>query len=300
MVDAITATNAHVTLDVALPGIVWGWIITMNMWAKSIATGVVFIGAFMITRHPQNTKSFKISMPILALIFIHVTLLFTVIDLHQMFRFWHIFAHPHFILVIIVGAWAVTAFVGVLFIMMYALIIKKSESLFNLTMWIAVILAIPSTLYTAVIMGESTARELWQTPTELVQMMLAAFLAGSATMLIVAILSKSDEKIQKELAGILAFSALFSFMIYMGEYLFGHMKAEDVAVTLEAVKHGGEYANMFWIGQSLAFIIPFILVFLSYKNRVTSLLLLASVLSLVGLWITKHVWLIIPQLLPMS
>ena len=300
MVDAITATNAHVTLDVALPGIVWGWIITMNMWAKSIATGVVFIGAFMIVRHPNNTKSFKISMPILALIFIHVTLLFTVIDLHQMFRFWHIFAHPHFTSAITVGAWAVTGFVGILFLMMYALVIKKSESLFNLSMWIAVILAIPSTLYTAVIMGESTARELWQTPTELVQMMLAAFLAGSATMLIVAILSKSDEKIQKELAGILAFSALFSFMIYMGEYLFGHMKAEDVAVTLEAVKHGGEYATMFWIGQSLAFIVPFILVFLSYKNRVTSLLLLASVLSLVGLWITKHVWLIIPQLLPMS
>ncbi|MCF6201547.1 MAG: polysulfide reductase, partial [Hydrogenimonas sp.] len=33
------ATHAVVTLDVALPGIVWGWMITLNMWAKSIATG---------------------------------------------------------------------------------------------------------------------------------------------------------------------------------------------------------------------------------------------------------------------
>jgi Ni/Fe-hydrogenase subunit HybB-like protein len=119
-------------------------------------------------------------------------------------------------------------------------------------------------------------------------------------MLIVSILAKSDEKIQKELAGILALSAFLSFMIYMGEFVFGHIKAEEVAVVLEAVKSGGEYSTMFWVGQSLAFIIPFVLVFLSYKNRVTSLLLLASVLSLVGLWMTKHVWLIIPQLIPMS
>ncbi len=300
MVDAISATNAHVTLDVALPGVVWGWIITMNMWAKSIATGVVFIGAYMIAKYPNNTKSFKISMPIISLIFIHITLLFTVLDLHQMFRFWHIFVHPNFTSAITVGAWAVTGFVGFLFLMLYALLIKKDEMLFKVFMWITFILAIPSTLYTAAIMGESNARELWQTPTELILMMLSATLAGSATMLIISVLAKVDGKIQKELAGILALSAALSFMIYMGEYIFGHMKAEDVAVTLQAIKSGGEYSSMFWIAQSLAFIVPFILVFLAYKKKVTSLLVLASVLSLIGLWITKHVWLIIPQLIPMS
>ncbi|MDD2949841.1 MAG: polysulfide reductase, partial [Sulfuricurvum sp.] len=37
--ETLAATHAVVTLDVALPGIVWGWIITMNMWAKSVGTG---------------------------------------------------------------------------------------------------------------------------------------------------------------------------------------------------------------------------------------------------------------------
>jgi FixJ family two-component response regulator len=41
--ELIAATNAVVVLDVGLPGIVWGWIITMNMWAKSIGTGIIFI-----------------------------------------------------------------------------------------------------------------------------------------------------------------------------------------------------------------------------------------------------------------
>lgn len=45
-VTTIEATRAVVTLDVPLPGIIWGWMITLNMWAKSIGTGVILVGAF--------------------------------------------------------------------------------------------------------------------------------------------------------------------------------------------------------------------------------------------------------------
>ena len=41
--EILAATNAVVTLDVAIPGIVWPWFVTMNMWAKSIGTGVIFM-----------------------------------------------------------------------------------------------------------------------------------------------------------------------------------------------------------------------------------------------------------------
>ena len=86
----------------------------------------------------------------------------------------------------------------------------------------------------------------------------------------------------------------------MGEYYFGHMKAEEAAATIAYVKEGGIYHNLFWIGQSMAFIIPMILAFISLKSKSSSLMMLASILAIVGLFITKHVWLIIPQLLPLS
>ncbi|MBN2871077.1 MAG: polysulfide reductase, partial [Campylobacterales bacterium] len=53
--ETIAATNAVVTLDVALPGIVWGWIITMNMWAKSIGTGIIFLAFYLLKKHPEQT-----------------------------------------------------------------------------------------------------------------------------------------------------------------------------------------------------------------------------------------------------
>jgi len=147
-------------------------------------------------------------------------------------------------------------------------------------------------------MAESSARELWQGPTEMMQMVLAATLAGSAALLL--FVPKLSEESKKDLGIVLGLSALAAFLMYMGELLFGPMKAEEVAATLMYVKGNGEYATMFWVGQTFAFIIPAVLVLLSVTNRSNGLLTLASVSALAGLWIAKHVWLVIPQLLPMS
>lgn len=299
------ATNAVVTLDVAIPGIFWGWMITLNMWAKSIGTGVVFVGAYLLYRHNKEAlPNLKLYMPIVSFIFLNIFLLFTLLDLHQPFRMLNIFLHPHFTSAITVGAWFASAFTGLIAIMSLTALGEamgkecKLQAKYDKMLWTAVVLAIPVTLYTATIMGEATARELWQTPTELIQMFLAALLAGSAILLI---LSKGwDDSIKRELASILGLSAIIMFTMFMGEYYFGHMKAEEVAATIAFVKPGGEYHIYFWVAMTFAFIVPAILVFISLKNRTNTFLYLASIIALVGLYMAKDVWLKIPQLLPLS
>jgi len=296
--ETLAATHAVVTLDVALPGIVWGWIITMNMWAKSVGTGIIFLAFFLLKKYPEQTGFIRFPVVVVSIVFIHIFLFFTVIDLHQMFRFWHIFAHPHLTSAITIGAWMATGFVGLLFAMAYAIYLKKDEAMYDMFLGWAVVLGIPVTLYTAGLMAEATARELWQMPTESAQMMLAAFLAGSATMILLGG-NKFSDAIKKDLAIILGLSAFAAFILYMSEYIFGAMKAEEVAATLAFVK-GGEYTAMFWIGQVMAFLVPMALVCLSLKNKSYYLLKIAAVSALVGLWVSKHVWLVIPQLLNMS
>jgi Ni/Fe-hydrogenase subunit HybB-like protein len=316
----VAATNAIVTLDVPIPQIIWGWMITLNMWAKSIGTGVVFVGAFLLARYSKEVgKDVKFWMPIISFVFLNIFLLFTLLDLHQPFRMWHIFTHPHWTSAITVGAWLATLFTGIIFIMTLIAIKEPllkhkrklpkfvadileskllSDEIYSKLLKVAVVLAIPVTMYTATIMGEATARELWQTPTELIQMLLAALLTGSALFLIIGY--KWSYEVKRDLAIILGSSAFLSFVIYMGEYYFGHMKAEEVEAIIAYVKDGGPYHIMFWAGQWIAFIIPMALVYFSLKSRSSSLLLLAGVSAIVGLYITKHVWLIIPQLLPLS
>ncbi len=296
--EIIAATNAIVTLDVALPGIVWGWIITMNMWAKSIGTGIIFLTFFLLKKYPIETGFIRFPAVVISIVTIHLFLFFTVIDLHQMFRFWHIFFYPHMTSAITVGAWMATGFVGLILGMAYFIYLKKDEAMYDKLLNYTVVLAIPVTLYTAGLMAQSTARELWQMPTESAQMILAALLAGSATMLLMGG-NKFSDIIKKDLGIILGLSAFAAFILYMAEIIFGPMKAEEVAAVLEYIK-GGEYTIMFWMGQLLAFIVPMVLVCMSITKKSYYLLKVAAISALIGLWISKHVWLVIPQLLSMS
>jgi Ni/Fe-hydrogenase subunit HybB-like protein len=232
-----------------------------------------------------------------AFIFLNIFLLFTLLDLHQPLRMVNIFFHPHFTSAITVGAWMATALTGVIAFMAFLAVMKnKTSGLYDLLLKIAVILAIPVTLYTAVIMGEASARALWATPAELAQMALAALVAGSSILLLLG--GKFSSEAKRELGIILAVAASLSLIMYLGEYYFSWKDAE-VEATLAAIREGGDWHFMFWLGQFIGYIIPIILVAIALKGG-EGLLKIAAVLALVGLFIAKHVWLVIPQLLSLS
>ena len=304
--ESLAATHAVVTLDVAIPDVFWHWYVTMNMWAKSIGTGLIFMLFLLMKKNASEMAGLRTSTLIVSFVFMNIFLFFTWLDLHQMWRMWHIFVYPHWTSAITVGAWMATLFVGLEFVMI-AVMIRKEKCLltknptafFDKTLFWVTLLAIPVTLYTAGIMAEATARELWQMPTESAQMILAATLSGSAMIILIGGNKLSDET-KRFFGAILGLSALMAFIIYMSEYIFGAMKAEEVAAILEYVKGDGEYATMFWIGQWVAYILPMLLVALSRVSNSNAMLSLASILAIVGLWVVKHVWLVIPQLLPLS
>ena len=296
--EILAATNAVVTLDVALPGIVWPWFVTMNMWAKSIGTGIIFMLFILQRTHPESVKNMRLPVAIIAFVFINIFLLFTLADLHQPLRMWHIFVYSHWTSAIAIGSFMASGFLGLLSLLVFLAWKKSYETYDKVLLWTTV-LAIPVTLYTAALMSQCTARELWQMPAESAQMVLAATLSGSAFM-ILAGGSKLDYEAQKSMGVILGLSALMAFIIYMSEYVFGPMKAEEVAATLEYIKGDGPYTVMFWLGQWITYLLPMLLIMLSRSSKSVSVLKLAAILALVGLFMVKHVWLSIPQLLPLS
>jgi len=296
--EILAATNAVVTLDVALPGIVWPWLVTVNMWAKSIGTGVIFMLFMLLRMHPESAKNLRFSTTLVAFVFINIFLLFTLADLHQPFRMWHIFVYSHWTSAIAIGSVMASMYLGLLTLLGF-LAFKKNDVLFDKVLLWTTILAIPVTLYTASLMAQCTARELWQMPAESAQMILAALLAGSAAMILLGG-NKLSSEARNTLGVVLGLSALMAFIIYMSEYIFGPMKAEEIAATIDYIKGNGEYAVMFWLGQWMTFILPMLLIVLSRTSKSDAILKLAAILALVGLAIVKHVWLMIPQLLPMS
>jgi len=296
--EILAATNAVVTLDVALPGIVWPWLVTVNMWAKSIGTGIVFMLFMLLRMYPEQAGKLRFPATVAAFISINIFLLFTLADLHQPFRMWHIFVYSHWTSAIAIGSVMASAFLGLLTLLGYLAFKKNSETFDKVLLW-TTILAIPVTLYTASLMAQCTARELWQMPAESAQMIFAALLAGSAFMILLGG-NKLNNEAKNTLGVVLGLSALMAFIIYMSEYIFGPMKAEEIAATIGYIKNNGPYAVMFWVGQWMTYILPMLLIVLSRVGKSEAILKLAAILALVGLAIVKHVWLMIPQLLPMS
>ncbi len=292
--------GAEVTFDVALPKVVWGWLVSTNMWAKSIATGTFFLGIYFIKKYPQQDRFFRKWLPILGIIFIGITLLVTILDLHHMFRFWKIFLHPHFTSAVTLGAWVVSAFVIVLLIAFWSWLTGKKK-LFDRVMVPGFILAFFATIYTAGIMGEATAREVWVFPAEMISMLLSALLAGSAAYLVVDAIFKHplQENVRKELSYILFGSAGLMAAMFIGELFFAKMHSEFSHRVIEILAFG-EVAPFFWIGMFLTFIFPMVLVGISAQKRDYKYALYGSLSALVGLWFIKHAWLIAPQSLPLS
>jgi len=310
----IEATKAVVTLDVALPGIIWGWMITLNMWAKSIGTGVILVGAFLLHRHKkEEMPSLRWLMPLISFIALNVFLLFTLVDLHQPLRMVNIFLHPHWTSAITVGAWMASLFTGLITLMAligaadkfpdfarhngFAKALRSKSELYEKVFPFVVFLAFPVTMYTAIIMAQSSARELWAAPAELIQMLLAAFMVGSASLILIS--GKWSKEAKRDLAMILALSVMFSFLMYMGEYFFSY-KAAEVEATLAYVHSGGAYNVQFWTAMVLGYIIPFFVAFGSLKEENRVLMKFAAVTTLIGLYLAKSVWLEIPQMIPLS
>jgi len=311
-ISTIEATKAIVSMDVAHSGIIWGWMITLNMWAKSIGTGVILVGAFLLYRHKhEEMPSLRWLMPLISFIALNVFLFFTLIDLHQPLRMIHIFTHPHWTSAITVGAWMASLFLVLVTIMTFtslfthfsefrkdcavAKAIRAKDELYEKVFPFTVFLAFPVTMYTAIIMSQSAARELWVPGAELIQMLLAAFMVGSATFILIG--GKWAESVKKDLAMILALSVLFSFIMYMGEYFFSY-KAAEVEATLAFVHVGGEYFASFWAAMLLGYIIPFFIALRMSDNR--TMMRFAAVTTFIGLYLAKSTWLEIPQMIPLS
>jgi len=291
--DPLTAGNAIVTLDVLHSGIIWHWYVTMNFWAKSVATGVVLLLPWLLSRFEAPKLRFQSA--VLSFVFINITLLFTVLDLHQPLRFWHIFAYTQTSSVIALGAWLLTFF-NFLAVGMVALAWQKKEALYDKLLPVQWVLGFFATVYTAGLLGQANARELWHAPTEAAQMLLAATLAGSAVFLI---LGSGGDKARRPLAQVLGMSAFVSLTIFAAEFVFGPQKSEE-AIHLVHILTSGELSTIFWTGLVVGFGLPIVAVLAGGKKPNHGLMAGAGLAGLAGLWLVKHAWLIAPQLVPLS
>jgi Fe-S-cluster-containing dehydrogenase component/formate-dependent nitrite reductase membrane component NrfD len=290
----VTETLGRLTKRVYDPPrerVVWGWKVSGYILTKAIASGAFAI-PLLFFGPGEVSGAMGWTAALLALLFLAATCLLLVQDLRRLDRFMYIFLRPQWKSWLVRGGFILLGFGLIVLLWLIGRLFSANSFLTFLT-WPGIVLAFFTSVYTAFLLAQAKGRDFWQSPILSVHLLLHSILAGGAVLLI------CGEVLYPEMAehlnDILLVALLLNFLSMMGELLFPH-PTEDARVAAHAILKG--YAAVpFWGGVIvLGHVLAAGLLFTGYAG----LEVIASLLILSGLFLAAHLWVTIPQRIPLS
>jgi Fe-S-cluster-containing dehydrogenase component/formate-dependent nitrite reductase membrane component NrfD len=272
----------------------WGGKVSAYLWTKSIAAGALLVGGL-----GGWEPLFNVVAPIISLLFLALTTGLLVLDLKRPDRFAYILLKPNWRSWLVWGAWILIAF-GVAGALWLFAGLTSHRTLMPLVAPPAVLLALAAAGYSAFLFGQAEGRDFWQSPLVLPHLIIAAFVAGTAAlMLATAVLGSLDPRVLDGLRPLLLFSLLAHGFLLAVELVSRH-PVRDVALAARLITRGA-YAVRFWAGAvGAGVVVPLVLVFIAARQDSVALSVLAALLSLAGLWVWEDVWVKAGQSVPLS
>ncbi len=292
--------DATVAYDVSHK-IPWGGRVSLYIWTKSLAAGPLMVAALLgLMRFAHAPTLFGIFAPALALVMTLVTTILLVADLRRPARFLKIIFHPNWNSWLVWGAWLLITFSGMSLLWLAAGVLEL-EGITALLRWPALVAEMLAAGYTAFLLAQARARDLWQSPLLFWHLVVQAFLAGSASLSLAAVAFDSGNL----LAGFLTRCLLASLCVHgiftLGEIAIPRRNASASAAVQYMTR--GPLARWFWFAAILAgTMVPIYLLSFSIAGHVAGWLLpvAAAPMSLLGLLVYNHCYIRAGQALPLS
>lgn len=278
----------------------WHWPVPAYLVTKGIGTGIFMLLAlglgFGLFPFDANTA---IQLGFLSLLFVGITTALLVYDLERPERFLTILTRPQWKSWLTRGAFLLVGFtlVAGLWWLIEAgasLGWVKSDNataLRGLLLWTGLPLAVGVAVYTAFLFGQAEGRDLWQSPLLPFHLVVQAFMAGSAMILLAdMVLPFAPELVS--LARLTFGIALVVdlFVTLFGE--FGMPHASDTAAKAAHEISRGAYRAHFWIGSILlGHVVAFALLLIGWTPAVA----LAGLLAIAGLYLFEYAFVLAPQ-----
>jgi formate-dependent nitrite reductase membrane component NrfD len=278
-------------------GILWGWEVSAYVWTKAISAGaflVPFVGwAFGYNVFDGTLFWFSIG---LGLLFLALTGLFLVKDLDRPDRFHYVLLRPHWGSWLVKGGYSITAYGGLLVL----LAVSKYfgwQMVTDILFWITGLVAIIVAVYTAFLFAQAKGRDFWQSPSLALHMLVHSMMAGSAAFLILGYFMDVNQQWTDFLGWVLRISIVVNLFTMLIEMSITH-PTKDAKLVVKMITKG-RYKNLFWMGVLLlGNIIPLILLGLGTPGFLFAAG--ASICTLIGIYLTEHIWVEAPQRIPLS
>lgn len=287
-------TKARRVYDAPVKGVLWGWEVSAYVWTKAIAAGsflLVFMAAMFGVAQPESSVWLGWGS---ALLFLTLTGILLIKDLDQPGRFLYVLLRPQWQSWLTKGGYAITIYGAMLTLWG----IGKWTGLPALTtvaLWGGAIFAVITAVYTAFLFAQAKGRDFWQSPTLSLHMLVHSIMAGSAILSVFMVTTATNNGWQSFLNITLISAVLANLLILVSELTTTH-PTEDAHRTVKSIL-SGRYRVAFWGGAILlGNLLPLVLLL----ALGSAMLPVAGAMVLVGIYITEHVWVQAPQMIPLS
>jgi Fe-S-cluster-containing dehydrogenase component/formate-dependent nitrite reductase membrane component NrfD len=287
---------ARTVYDVAHPERPWGWKVAAYLWTKSIAAGAFLVASLGLAVGFLTADNLTaLAVPVIGLAFLLLTMLLLVFDLKRPERFLYLILKPNprswlvlggFILFAagVLGAlWLLAGFVGSLVALQFLA-------------WPMAVAAAATAGYSAFLFGQAEGRDFWQSPLLLPHLLVAALVAGSASLLLAARLLGSAPIVAGGL-GIVLWASLLASALVLGAELGTAHGNQDAAQAARLLTRGPLRVPLWGGVVVLGIGLPLVLLpsaSVPFGSEV------AAALALAGLWLWEELWIRAGQMLPLS
>jgi Fe-S-cluster-containing dehydrogenase component/formate-dependent nitrite reductase membrane component NrfD len=287
---------ARTVYDVAHPERPWGWKVAAYLWTKSIAAGAFLVASLGLAAGLLTADALVgLAVPVIGLAFLLLTSLLLVWDLKRPERFLYLLFKPNPRSWLVLGGFILFA-AGLLgFLWLLAGLVSNLMAL-QLLAWPVAAVAAATAGYSAFLFGQAEGRDFWQSPLLLPHLLVAALVAGSASLLLAARALGSASIVTGGLGLVLWASLLVSALVLFAELFTAH-GTQDAARAARLLTHGPLRVPL-WGGVVVGGIALPLVLLLSASVPFGSEL--AAGLALAGLWLWEELWTRAGQLIPLS
>jgi Fe-S-cluster-containing dehydrogenase component/formate-dependent nitrite reductase membrane component NrfD len=287
---------ARTVYDVAHPERPWGWKVAAYLWTKSIAAGAFLVASLGLAAGFLTADALVgLAVPAIGLAFLLLTSLLLVWDLKRPERFLYLLFKPNPRSWLVLGGFILFAagFLG--FLWLLAGLVSNLVAL-QLLAWPMAAVAAATAGYSAFLFGQAEGRDFWQSPLLLPHLLVAAVVAGSASLLLAGRALGSASIVSGGLGLVLWASLLVSALVLFAELFTAHA-TQDAARAARLLTHGPLRVPL-WGGVVVGGIALPLVLLLSASVPFGSEL--AAGLALAGLWLWEELWTRAGQMIPLS
>jgi Fe-S-cluster-containing dehydrogenase component/formate-dependent nitrite reductase membrane component NrfD len=290
---ATSGAGARRAYDVRPRPPAWGWEVIGYTWTKSIAAGgFLAILAARLIEAPAAYLYDALRLGVLAWLFLALTAGLLVADLKQPRRFLYVLLRPQWKSWLVRGAY-ILALYGALLTLWLLTEWVGARRIGDVLLWPGAILAPLAAMYTAFLFAQAKGRDFWQNPVLGVHLLAQALIAGGAVWLLIGAVGRGDDV--NAPAWFVAAGLLLSLIAVFTELATAPASADSHRALQWII--GRSMRCWFWIGGiALGHVLPLVLL----PMGGASMDAIAALLALGGLLIIEALWVIAPQLIPLS